>query len=69
MRQAQGEVAASSGTDQHRFLPVAEPTLAGNEKAYVMDCLESTWISSVGSYVERFEAAFARFCSVPYAVA
>jgi perosamine synthetase len=51
-----------------RFIPVAAPALVGNEKAYVLDCLESTWISSKGDYIERFEAAFAEFCGAPYAV-
>ena len=36
--------------------------LNGNEKAYVMDCLDSTWISSRGKYVDRFESEFAEFC-------
>jgi perosamine synthetase len=52
----------------HRFIPVNNPTLTGNEKKYVMDCLESSWISSVGKYVKRFESAFAQFCGVKYAV-
>jgi perosamine synthetase len=51
-----------------RFLPVAAPLLAGNEKAYVMDCLESTWISSTGAYIDRFEAAFASFCGAKHAI-
>ena len=46
------------------FIPVAAPALNGNEKAYVLDCLESTWISSSGKYLDRFEAAFAEFCGV-----
>jgi perosamine synthetase len=33
-----------------------------------MDCLESTWISSTGKYIEKFEAAFAEFCGARYAV-
>jgi perosamine synthetase len=52
----------------HRWIPVAAPLFVGNEKTYVMDCLESTWISSNGPYVEKFEAAFADFCGVTYAV-
>ena len=52
-----------------RFIPVAAPALVGNEKAYVLDCLESTWISSSGKYIERFEAAFAGFCGVKHALA
>jgi perosamine synthetase len=50
------------------FIPVAAPVLVGNEKRYVMDCLESTWISSRGKYVERFETAFAEFCGVRHGV-
>ena len=52
---------------QNRFIPVAAPVLSGNEKAYVMDCIDSTWISSAGKYVEKFEAAFADFCGVKHA--
>jgi perosamine synthetase len=51
------------------FLPVAAPSLAGNERAYVLECLDSTWISSSGRYLDAFEAAFARFCGVSHAVA
>lgn len=51
-----------------RFLPVAAPVLAGNEKAYVLDCLESTWISSTGKYIDQFEVAFAEFCRVQHAL-
>lgn len=49
-------------------MPVAAPMLVGNEKAYVMDCLESTWISSSGAYIDRFEAAFAEFCGARHAL-
>lgn len=51
-----------------RFIPVAAPVLAGNEKTYVLDCIESSWISSAGKYVLEFERAFAEFCGVRYAV-
>lgn len=51
-----------------RFIPVAEPVLAGNEKKYVNQCLESGWISGSGSYVEAFEKGFADFCGVDHAV-
>jgi perosamine synthetase len=51
-----------------RFIPVAEPALVGNEKRYVLDCLDSTWISSTGQYVDRFEKAFAEFCNVKHAI-
>lgn len=50
-----------------RFIPVAAPVLRGNERKYVLDCLDSTWISSTGKYVERFESTFAGFCNVKHA--
>lgn len=49
-------------------IPVAQPALIGNEKQYVMDCLESTWISSTGKYVDQFEAAFAEYCNVKHGI-
>jgi perosamine synthetase len=51
-----------------RWIPVASPSLSGNEKTYVMDCMESGWISSAGKYVEKFEAAFAEFCGTRHAI-
>jgi perosamine synthetase len=51
-----------------RFLPVAAPYFAGNEKAYVEQCMDSTWISSRGEFIDRFEKAFAAFCQVEYAL-
>lgn len=50
-------------------IAVAEPKLDGNEKAYVLDCLETTWISSNGKYIGAFEEAFAKFCNVKHAIA
>jgi perosamine synthetase len=47
---------------------VAEPSIAGNEAEYVMECLRSTWISSSGAFIDRFEAAFAEFCGARHAV-
>src|SRR5919112_556554 len=50
------------------LIPVAAPVLAGREREYVADCMESGWISSAGKYVELFEAEFAKFCGVRHAV-
>lgn len=50
------------------FIPVAAPALVGNEKQYVLDCLDSNWISSNGKYIERFETGFAAFCNVKHAL-
>lgn len=44
--------------------PVYEPILNGNEKKYVLDCLDSSWISSKGKYVEQFETEFAKYIGV-----
>lgn len=48
-------------------IPVYAPNLSGNEKKYVMDCLESTWISSKGEYIKKFETSFAGYIGVKYA--
>lgn len=51
--------------------PVAlhEPSLCGNEWAYVKECLDSTFVSSVGRFVDRFEAELAAFTGARHAVA
>jgi perosamine synthetase len=50
------------------FIPVAQPDLAGNEERYVLDAIRSSWISSTGPYVDRFETEFARMCNVRSAI-
>lgn len=47
---------------------VAEPVLDGREAEYVLDCIQETWISSRGKYIERFEAMLAEYCGVAEAV-
>ncbi len=56
-------------SETQSMIPVYKPSLSGNEKAYVNDCLDTTWISSVGSYVDRFESELARFLGVKHAIA
>lgn len=46
-----------------------EPCFAGNEWEYVKECIDSTFVSSVGEYVDRFEADLADFTGAKYAVA
>lgn len=41
------------------FIPVNEPLLNGNEKKYLLECIESGWISSEGSFIKEFEQKFA----------
>jgi perosamine synthetase len=50
-------------------IPVCEPVLDGNERAYVLDCLDTNWISSAGRYIDAFEAAFSRYCGAAHGVA
>ena len=50
-------------------IPVCEPTLAGNEKKYVTECLDTNWISSIGKFIPRFEEEFAAECHCKYGVA
>jgi perosamine synthetase len=49
--------------------PVYQPSLRGNEKKYVDDCLDSTWISSKGKYIKLFEESFSKFTDIKYSVA
>ncbi|EQB4818115.1 TPA: LegC family aminotransferase [Citrobacter amalonaticus] len=50
-------------------IPLHAPTFAGNEKKYVLDTLTSTYVSSVGQYVDAFEDKIARFTGAAGAVA
>lgn len=49
--------------------PLHEPSFAGNEWAYVKECLDTGWVSSVGKFVDRFEQQLADFTGVKRAVA
>ena len=49
--------------------PISEPIMAGNEMRYVMECMESNWISSTGRFVGEFEQAFAAFTGLRNPVA
>lgn len=51
------------------FIPLHEPEFRGDEAKYVLDCIETGWVSSVGSYVTRFEDQLARAFDVEHAVA
>lgn len=53
---------------KRKFIPLAHPVLSGNEKKYVEECLQTTWISSIGKFLPLFEERFAEFCGVEHAV-
>lgn len=48
-------------------IPVYQPSLSGNEKKYVNECLDSTWISSKGKYISLFESEFAKSIDIKFA--
>ena len=51
------------------FIPLHAPTFAGNEKAYVMETIDSTFVSSVGKFVDEFERKMEFFTGSARAVA
>ena len=51
------------------FIPLHEPIFGGNEKKYIMECIDSTFVSSVGKYVTQFEEMMAEYTGSKYAVA
>ncbi|MDO9305943.1 MAG: LegC family aminotransferase [Sulfuricurvum sp.] len=51
------------------FVSLHEPRFIGNEKKYLNECIDSTFVSSVGKFVDQFEAEFARTVGAKYAVA
>lgn len=50
-------------------MPIADPQLNGNELNYLLDAFVSTWISSSGLYINRFEEEFSAYCQCQYGVA
>lgn len=55
--------------NSNQFIPLHEPKFVGNEKTYLNDCIDSTFVSSVGAYVDRFEKEFAHYVGSKYAIA
>lgn len=51
------------------FIPLHEPRFIGNEKKYLNECIDSTFVSSVGKYVDQFEKNFASYIGSKYVVA
>jgi len=51
------------------FIPLHEPRFSGNEKKYVNECIDSTFVSSTGKFVDEFEDKIAKYTGTKYAVA
>jgi len=51
------------------FIPLHAPQFRGNEKEYLLDTIDSTFVSSVGAYVDQFEERVAQYTGAKYAIA
>jgi len=51
------------------FISLHEPIFFGNEKEYLNECIDSTFVSSIGEFVDRFEKMVAEFIGSKYAIA
>ena len=51
------------------MIPVNSPLLNGNEKKYLIETINSTFVSSVGDYISDFENAVAKYTKSEYAIA
>ena len=51
------------------MIPLSVPYIKGNESKYVLDCLDTGWISSAGSYVNSFEQSIKNYTKSKYAIA
>jgi len=54
--------------EQETFIPLHAPVFNGNEKKYLKDCIDSTFVSSVGKYVDRFEEMVANYTGAKKAI-
>ena len=52
-----------------KFIPLHEPMFIGNEKKYLNECIKSTFVSSVGKFVDKFEYRIAKYTNSNYAIA
>ena len=55
--------------ESEAFIPLHEPRFFGNEKKYLLDAVDSTFVSSVGAYVDKFEEMMCEVTGSKYAVA
>jgi len=57
------------GLYNEKFVPLHRPIFSGNERQYLVDCIDSNFVSSVGQKVVDFENEIASFTGSKYAVA
>jgi perosamine synthetase len=63
------DAVAKSLSDESDFIPLHEPRMGDLEKEYVSSCVESTFVSSVGEYVDQFENEIAEYTGAKRAIA
>lgn len=51
------------------FIPLHVPTFGGNEKKYLNECIDTTYVSSIGAFVDRFEEMICEITGAKYAIA
>lgn len=51
------------------MIPVAEPWIEEKERQYVLDCINSGWVSSMGDYILKFEKGFSEYCGTEFGIA
>ena len=54
---------------KNKLIPLHEPRFIGNEKKYLNECIDSTFVSSVGKFVDEFEEKIASYTGTKYAIA
>lgn len=70
MKKIQGTISFIKDTfDSKEFIPLHEPQFIGNEKKYLLETIDSTFVSSVGAYVDKFEEMMQEITQTKKAVA
>ena len=55
--------------NNNKSIPLHEPRFLGNEKKYLSECIDSTFVSSAGKFVDEFEKKIAKYTNAKYAIA
>ena len=55
--------------NNNQFIPLHEPRFIGNEKKYLNECIDTTFVSSTGNFVNKFEKKIAKYTGAKYAIA
>jgi perosamine synthetase len=60
---------AFGSSTESEIIPVYRPDLSGNERRYVLECIDTSWISSIGTFIPRFEQMLAEVTGASHAIA